>query len=244
MVVGGRLGRTRAATFGSGRGRRDRRRRARSDPRGGRRPRRGDPTGHHLPRHPQRAEAAELEAATGLRGWALGPLPAAFWVERHEPAIAAATKWYLTTWEWLAYRLTGEAAAPGVPHQAVPDASVVAAATGLPMDRRPAASAMGAVVGRLTETAADALGLAAGIPVVVGPSMRSRATLAPGSSSPATPTTRRLGRRLRGLPGPAGRGPGRLRDAGAAQGLYSVGAAMAATGRAVDWFRTPLWGRG
>ena len=41
------------------------------------------------------AEAAELEAATGLRGWALGPLPAALWVERHEPAIAAATRWYL-----------------------------------------------------------------------------------------------------------------------------------------------------
>ncbi len=77
------------------------------------------------------AEAAELEAATGLRGWALGPLPAALWVERHEPAVADATRWYLTTWEWLAYRLTGEAAAPGVPHQAVPDAGAVAAATGL-----------------------------------------------------------------------------------------------------------------
>ncbi len=31
------------------------------------------------------AEAAELAAATGIHGWALGPLPAALWLERHEP---------------------------------------------------------------------------------------------------------------------------------------------------------------
>ncbi len=67
------------------------------------------------------AEAEELAAATGIHGWALGPLPAALWLERHEPEIAARTRWYLTTWEWLAFRLTGEAAAPLVPDQAVPD---------------------------------------------------------------------------------------------------------------------------
>ena len=66
-------------------------------------------------------EAAELEAATGVRGWGLGPLPAALWMERHEPAAAAATRWYLTTWEWLAFRLTGEAVAPQVAHQVMPD---------------------------------------------------------------------------------------------------------------------------
>ena len=61
------------------------------------------------------AEADELAAATGIRGWALGGLPAALWVERHEPAVAAATRWYLTTWEWLALRLSGEAVAPARP---------------------------------------------------------------------------------------------------------------------------------
>ena len=35
------------------------------------------------------AEADELAAATGIRGWALGPLPAALWLERHEPEAAA-----------------------------------------------------------------------------------------------------------------------------------------------------------
>ncbi len=49
-------------------------------------------------------------------------LPAALWVERHEPEAAAATRWYLATWEWLAFRLTGIAAGPLVPNQLVPDA--------------------------------------------------------------------------------------------------------------------------
>ena len=93
------------------------------------------------------AETAELEAATGVRGWGLGPLPAALWMERHEPAAAAATRWYLTTWEWLAFRLTGEAVAPLVAQQVTPDPGRATAATGIRMDRRPPENAMGAVVG-------------------------------------------------------------------------------------------------
>src|SRR5688572_7205958 len=95
------------------------------------------------------AEADELAAATGIHGWALGPLPAALWLERHEPETAARTRWYLATWEWLAFRLTGEAVAPLVPHQAVPDPSVVAEATGLRADRRPPDGSMGRLVGVL-----------------------------------------------------------------------------------------------
>ena len=116
------------------------------------------------------AEADELAAVTGLRGWALGPLPAALWVERHEPDAAARTRWYLTTWEWLAFRLTGVAAAPLVPGQAVPDPAARLGRDRAP--RRPAAAelaASGAVVGRAdAETAADALGLRPGIPVAGG----------------------------------------------------------------------------
>ena len=55
-------------------------------------------------------EQAELERATGLRGWAVGVLPAALWFERHEPATAARTSWYLNSWEALALRLSGRAA--------------------------------------------------------------------------------------------------------------------------------------
>ena len=35
------------------------------------------------------AEGEELAEATGIRGWALGPLPAALWMERNETDVAA-----------------------------------------------------------------------------------------------------------------------------------------------------------
>ena len=82
------------------------------------------------------AEAHELTAATGVRGWALAGLPAALWVERHDRAAADATRWYLSTWEWLAFRLTGEAISPLTPDQLVPDRALAAVA-GIPADRLP-----------------------------------------------------------------------------------------------------------
>jgi xylulokinase len=190
------------------------------------------------------AEAEELEAATGLHGWALGPLPAALWLERHEPAVARRTAWYLTTWEWLAFRLTGEAVAPLVPQQAVPDAAALAAA-GLHADRRPRPSAMGAVDGTLTATAADALGLAPGIPVANGTNDAFASYLGAGLLEPGDAYD----------PGGSAGGfgvywheplevPGAFVTPAPLAGRYSVGAAMAATGRALDWFRDEIVGSG
>ena len=162
------------------------------------------------------AEADELTAATGVRGWSLGGLPAALWVERHEPAVAAATCWYLSTWEWLALRLTGVAAASLVPDQVVADpapgrgrrhpARSAAAARGDGRRRRrpdrdgrrrarPAARDAGRRRDRrrLRE-------LSRGRPA------RARRRLRPG----------RLGRWLRRLLGSTARGARRVRDAGAA----------------------------
>ena len=190
------------------------------------------------------AEAEELGAATGLRGWALGPLPAALWMERHEPAVARRTAWYLTTWEWLAFRLTGETVAPLVPQQAVPDAAALAA-TGLHADRRPRPSAMGAVDGTLTATAADALGLAPGIPVANGTNDAFASYLGAGLLEPGDAYD----------PGGSAGGfgvywheplevPGAFVTPAPLAGRYSVGAAMAATGRALDWFRDEIVGSG
>ncbi len=190
------------------------------------------------------AEAEELAAATGLRGWALGPLPAALWMERHEPDIARRTAWYLTTWEWLAFRLTGEAVAPLVPHQAVPDAAALAA-TGLRVDRRPRASAIGAVDGTLTAAASDALGLTPGIPVANGTNDAFASYLGAGLLEPGDAYD----------PGGSAGGfgvywhepievPGAFVTPGPLAGRYSVGAAMAATGRALDWFRDEVVGSG
>ena len=190
------------------------------------------------------AEAAELAAATGIHGWALGPLPAALWLERHEPEIAARTRWYLTTWEWLAFRLTGEAVAPLGPDQAVPDPTVVAEATGLHMDRRPPNGTMGGVVGALTETAGRRARPAGRDPGRRRHQRRVR-ELPRGRAAGAGRRLRpgRVRRRVRRLLARAGRGrrAPSSRPAPLA-GLYSVGAAMAATGRALDWFRDAIVG--
>lgn len=191
------------------------------------------------------AEAEELTTATGIRGWALGPLPAALWLERHEPDITALSRWYLTTWEWLALRLTGVAAAPAVPGQAVPDHATVAAATGLTPDRRPRGSAMGAVVGELTAEAARALGLRAGIPVAGGTNDAFTSYLGAGLTRAGDAYD----------PGGSAGGfgvywdvpvdvPGAFVTPAPLEGLYSVGAAMAATGRALDWYRDSVLGGG
>lgn len=183
-------------------------------------------------------EAAELEAATGVQGWGLGPLPAALWMERHEPEAAAATRWYLTTWEWLAFRMTGEAIAPLVANQVVPDPTRVAAATGLRVERRPVPGAMGGLVGRLTEAAADALGLRPGVPVAGGTNDAFASYLGAGLLEPGDAFD----------PGGSAGGlgiywhepvevPGAYVTPAPLDGCYSVGAAMAATGRALDWFR-------
>ncbi len=188
------------------------------------------------------AEADELAAATGVRGWALAGLPAALWVERHEPAVAEATRWYLATWEWLAFRLTGIAAGPLVPDQTVPALADVAA-VGLAIERLPPRTATGAVVGELTGTAADALGLRPGIPVVGGTVDAFASYLGAGLLEPGDAYD----------PGGSAGGfgvywdrpvevPGGFVTPAPLAGRFSVGAAMAATGRALDWYRADVLG--
>jgi xylulokinase len=188
------------------------------------------------------AEAEELAVATGVRGWALGGLPAALWVERNEPDVAIETCWYLATWEWLALRLSGVAAGPLVPDQLVPDRRLVTAA-GIPADRLPPPSRTGDVVGSLSEAAAEALGLRAGTPVVGGTVDAFASYLGAGLLKPGDAYD----------PGGAAGGFGVYWDrpvvvAGGfvtpapLAGLFSVGAAMAATGRALDWYRGRILG--
>ena len=188
------------------------------------------------------AEADDLTAASGVRGWALGGLPAALWVERHEPAVAAVTRWYLATWEWLAFRLAGVACAPLIPDQLVPDPAAVTTA-GVPAGKLPPLGRTGEAVGSLTPAAADALGLRGGIPVIGGTvdafaSYHGAGLLEPGDAYD---------------PGGSAGGFGVYWDhpvevAGAfvtpapLAGRFSVGAAMATTGRALDWYRDAFLG--
>ena len=112
------------------------------------------------------------------------------------------------------------------------------------MDRLPPIGETGSLVGHLTGAAADALGLTAGIPVAGGTVdafasyhgaglAAGRRRLRPG----------RFGRRLRRLLG-SSRSTCRAASSRPAPlaGHFSVGAAMAATGRALDWYRDSILG--
>ena len=187
-------------------------------------------------------EAAELATRTGVRGWALAGLPAALWLERHEPEAADRTVWYLTTWDYLVYRLTGTAAGSLVVDQLVPDAGGVAAA-GVPLAKLPPAVGAGAIVGEVTSAAAAATGLPAGTPGVGGTvdafaSYLGAGLLRPGDAYDPGGTAGGLGVYWH-EPVDV---PGAFVTPAPLPGLYSVGAAMAATGRALDWFRSEVLG--
>lgn len=188
------------------------------------------------------AELAELEAATGLRGWALGVLPAALWLERNEPDAATRAAWYLNSWEALALQLCGAAATTIVPGSAgLPREAV--APSGLALEKVPGEIEAGAVLGALTPEAAEHLAIPAGTPVVAGlvdafASFHGARMLAEGDAIDVGGSAGGFGvyaaRPVRvhgGFTTPA-----------PLPGLYSVGGAMAATGAALDWFAHDVLG--
>ncbi|MEO8272662.1 MAG: FGGY-family carbohydrate kinase [Chloroflexota bacterium] len=186
------------------------------------------------------AERDELEAATGLRGWALGVLPAARWLERHEPDAAARTRWYLNSWEALALRMTGRAATTVVPGGAGVPRDALAGA-GLALERVAPDASTGMALGGLTAAAAGHLGLRAGTPVVAGvvdafASFHGARMLAVGDAID-------VGGAAGGFGVYADRAvqvAGGFTTPAPLPGLYSVGGAMAATGAALDWFGSEI----
>lgn len=182
------------------------------------------------------AEAAPLEATTGLTGWGLGILPAARWLERHADAAEVdRTNWYLNSWEWAAFRLSGRAVASRSLGQVLPDPARVAEA-GLAVERLPPVVEAGSIVGRLTGEAAAALGLATGLPVVAGTvdsfaSFHGAGLLDAGHAVDTGGTSGGLAvywNRKVDVPG-AWVAPAPL------PGRWIVGGAMTATGKALDW---------
>jgi xylulokinase len=184
----------------------------------------------------------ELAVATGRPGWTLGILPAALWIERNEPAVAARTTHYLAAWEWLAMRLSGVAAATVTAGQTLPDPTVLAR-VGLPTARIPPATPAGTAIGALGADAAAALGLEPGIPVVAGTNDAFASCLGAGllEAGHAIDTGGSAG----GLAIYAAREP-RVPGAWVAPAplpdRWLVGGAMAATGAALDWLRDDILG--
>ena len=133
----------------------------------------GRPTrpGDHLAGHRDRPRRqAELAAATGPAGLVRSPgCRPRSGSSATSPAAAAATRWYLATWDSLALRLTGRAATSLSPGQPFPDAAVARCGRDCPPRRSRRPSRPATVLGELTpERGATQLGLRAGIPVVAG----------------------------------------------------------------------------
>lgn len=180
-------------------------------------------------------DAAALEAATGIGGWSLGVTPAARLVERTEPSVAAATRWYLDSWDWIALRLSGVAARSRAEGQVDPEARAVES-TGIPAARLPERIAAGARLGGLTDTAAAELGLVPGTPVVAGcvdayASFFGAGLEAPGDAIDTGGTSGGFAvywdRELDV--------PGTFAIAAPLPGRWLYGGAMTATGKALEW---------
>jgi xylulokinase len=184
-----------------------------------------------------RAEAAELENTLGVRGWGLGILPKALWLERHEPAAATASRSYLTAWEWIGLRLTGIARLTVAVGQKPPERESLAAA-GLAADKLPPEIRPGEVLGQLTSDAAGDLGLRAGVPVVAGLVDAFASFLGAGLNEPgdAIDTGGRSGGFAVYWSGEVGV-PQEFRSFVPLEGRYALGGAMSSTGAALDWFR-------
>ena len=186
------------------------------------------------------AELARLEAATGLRGWSLGVLPAALWLEARDPAAARQARWYLNSWEHLGLRLSGRAALSLTPGQPVADPGSLEV-VGLAKDKVPPPIPVGAVLAGLLPGPAAELGLPAGIPVVAGhvdafASFNGAGLRDPGDAIDVGGTAGGFGvytERPYTL-------PGLFSSPAPMPGLWSVGGAMAATGRALDWLRDAI----
>jgi len=109
------------------------------------------------------AEAAELRERSGRR--AAGILAHALWMKRNQPEQYRRIRWMLESYEYISYRLTGEAAAFTLGRAVAPDLNVL----GLDADKFPSRICPpGTVAGAVCATAANDLGIPKGIPVIAG----------------------------------------------------------------------------
>ncbi|MFL5756795.1 MAG: FGGY-family carbohydrate kinase [Chloroflexota bacterium] len=185
-------------------------------------------------------ETADLEAAAGMGGWTLGPLAAALRIERFEPGVASRTRWYLNSWEWLAFRMTDVAATTLSEGQVIaPPEPLVSA--GLPAHKHPPRVAAGSVMGTLTDASARHLGLSPGIPVVAGTvdaygSVIGAGLVDPGDAIDTGGTSGGFGV-IWDRPITIG---GAFASAAPLPGRWLYGGAMSSTGKALDWLRESI----
>jgi xylulokinase len=181
------------------------------------------------------AEVEELAALTGRFSWELGVLPAALHLERHAPAALGSVRWYLNAWEAIACRMTGVAAETRLAGQLRADPDDVAG-SGIRIERLPPVIAAGQRLGSLESGPAGELGLPAGTPVIAGMVDAYASFFGAGllDAGDAVDTGGTSG----GFAVYADRAlmiPGSFCAPAPVDGLWVLGGAMNATGKALDW---------
>jgi xylulokinase len=181
------------------------------------------------------AEAASLSFTIGLPTWQLGSLPHERWVARHDPERHAAAAAFLSSWDWLTLRLSGETVRAVPPVSAHPTDATLRAGGADPA-RFGRAVEWATQVGVTLPGASAELGILAGTPVVSGgndalASFHGAGLVDRGDSVDTGGTSGGLGvywdRELDV--------PGTYRAPAGLPGLWLYGGAMNAIGKSVDW---------
>lgn len=198
----------------------------------------GQPICHAITWMDTRARAEEADLAERLRGsgrWS--NLAKALWLKRHHPDLYARTRWFLSAYDYIAYRLSGRPA-ESVMWGREPVAADAFHQVGLDPARFPPSVTAGTVAGEVTSAAAADTALPGGVPVVSGINDGMATFLGAGLVEPG------LAIDAGGTSGGFGlcwdaplTAPGLGGGDGLLPGLFVFGGPMATTGKALDWFR-------
>jgi sugar (pentulose or hexulose) kinase len=198
----------------------------------------GEPLAHALIWMDRRAEP-ERQRISARLGNELSPysaVPKASWIREHRPEVYARTRWFLQSWDFIAFQLTGVAVASSFRGATVFPPEGLAAAD-LDPSRFPREIVMGECGGGVRPDVARDLGVPAGIPVAGGVNDSTATVLGAGVLRKGYALD--LGGTSGGL---ALMWDAPLRENGLtawpapAPGLFVCGGPLAAAGRSLSWF--------
>ena len=111
-----------------------------------------------------------LGALLGRSGWLLGELPKARWLLRERPDSAASASWLLSTWDAIAFRLSGTAVSSfwDPARSLSPADRNTLLGAGVDVRAMPPEVFPGTCIGTLLPRPAEELGLVGGIPIAAG----------------------------------------------------------------------------
>ena len=189
-------------------------------------------------------ESSALATAIGVPAWQLGSLPHERWLARNDPELHSRAAAFLSPWDWLTARLSGEMVRAVPPVSAHPTDATLRAGGADPACFGRAVE-WATLVGQSQASSSAELGIPAGTPVVAGgndalASFHGAGLVDAGDAVDTGGTSGGLGvywDRALDIPGTY-RAPAGL------PGLWLYGGAMNAIGKSVDWISGLLSGGG